>query len=602
VPVIIGFIGVIPFHIPLIASIIGYILFGFEVYGGMISGFKRKKIFTEFTLMCVATIGAFAIGEFADAAAVMYLYSLGETISSGAYARSKASISQLIEITPDRANLVNGVQTDSVDPDEVRAGDIILVRAGERIPLDGVVVSGGGSADTSSVTGESKPLELYDGVACPSGALLNDGSVHIRVTSEYHNSVAFRLKQAVAQASKKKSVAEKKITRFAAVFTPMAFCVAICVFTVGAIVTHNVNDWLRAAIMVLVVSCPCSLVLSVPLTYFAGIGNAAKRGIVFRGGEVMDRVAALNCIALDKTGTITEAGLSFDRAVILSDVSNEEFLKLSASVLVHSPHAAAISFCQHHGAREDVCVENVQIISGRGVVCTVDGKTVFYGNARLMRENGIDAPDSAVTAIYGARDGALLGRLEFSSHLKSGMKDTVKQMRDNGVDRITVISGDAELSVKQACDEAGIEEYFSGLAPDEKLSTLENIVNEQKEKSGYVAYCGDGLNDSAVIAAADVGIAMGGCGSALTVESADVVLMDDKPEKINTAIRIARRTSKVANSNIALSLGIKVGVLIAGVVLAYLKVEVPIELAIVADVGAAVIAVLNSLRASRGDA
>ncbi len=600
IPVIIGFLGFIPFYIPLIAAIVGYILFGFEVWRGMISGIAKKKIFTEFTLMCVATVGAFAIGEYADAAAVMYLYSLGETISSGAYARSKKSISELIEVTPEHANLCLDGRVERVEPDDVRVGDIILVRAGERVPLDGVVISGGGSADTSSVTGEAKPLELYEGVDCPSGALLFEGSVELRVIREYHNSVVYRLTEAVKEASKKKSRAEKKIARFAAVFTPIAFLVAAAVFAIGALITKDVAEWLRAAIMVLVVSCPCSLVLSVPLTYFAGLGNAAKKGIVFRGGEVMDSIARVGIVAFDKTGTITEASLGYDGATLENGVDEQEFLKLSYAVLTHSPHAAAISFCSSVEYNSDIEIDGVRIISGRGVVCQANGKMALFGNARLMRENGLDVPDSSTTAIYGALDGKLLGRLEFSSRLKKGIENTVRDMRKLGVRRIAVISGDAESSVRYACEQAGIGEFYSNLAPDQKLSVFEKIASE-KQKGECVAFCGDGLNDSATIAAADVGIAMGGCGSALTVENADVVLMDDDPERINTAIRIARRTSRVATSNIVLSLGIKIAVLLAGIALAYFKTDVPIELAIVADVGAAVVAVLNALRAAKGE-
>ncbi len=595
------FMSFIPFYIPLMAAIAAYLLFGIEVYKEMLSGFAKKKIFTEFTLMCVATVGAFAIGEYADAAALMYLYSLGETISGSAYASSKRNISALMEITPEYAYVLRGTEAVKVTPEEVGVGELILVRAGERVALDGIVYEGGGGADTSSVTGESKPLELYEGVECPSGAILSDGSVTLRVTKEYQSSVVFRMRRAVEEAGKRRSAAEKKITRFAAVFTPIAFCVAVLTFALGALATGNVTEWLKSGIMVLVVACPCSLVLSVPLTYFAGLGNAARRGIVFRGGEIMDRTAKITCVVLDKTGTITEHSLSYDGATIHSDMEREEFEALARAVLIHSPHAAAVSFCKAVTQGDAMHVEKVENISGRGVTCEIDGKRVLFGNARLMRENGIEAQESKTTAIYGACDGRLLGRLDFSSHLKEGTKETVKRMRSLGVERIAVISGDTPEAVKMACEAAGIDEYYSSCAPDEKLCRLEEIMaGESKRRGGScVAFCGDGLNDSAVIAASDVGIAMGGCGSALTVESADVVLMDDSPEKINTAIAVARKTSRVANANIALSLGIKIGVVAAGAVLAYLRINVPIELAIVADVGAAVIAVLNSLRAAK---
>lgn len=599
VPVIIGFMSFIPYRIPLIASIVGYVIFGFSVFRGMIKGFARKKIFTEFTLMCVATVGAFAIGECADAAAVMYLYSLGETISDGAYSRSKRSISELIEITPEYANVLRGGETVRVSPEDVRVGEQIIVRSGERVPLDGVVLSGGGNADASSVTGEERPMELYCGVEIISGSLLTDGSVTVTVTKEYESSVVARLRRAVEEAGKRKSASEKKISRFAAVFTPIAFAVSALIFAVGALVTGDIITWLRAAITVLVVSCPCSLVLSVPLAYFAGMGSAASRGIIFRGGEVMDRAARLSAVAFDKTGTLTDASMSYDGVTVCSDVSETEFLTLARSALIHSPHVAAIAFCNSAVSVATVEAHDVKNIGGRGIVCTLNGKKAVFGNVRLMEENGIYAEPCDKTCIWGAYDGKLLGRLEFSSHVKAGAKRAADSLHALGVKRIAVISGDAENAVAKLCREVGIEEYYSSVAPDEKLSIFEKIKGEQSEKGRYCAYCGDGLNDSAVIAAADVGIAMGGCGSALTVDSADIVLMDDTPEKLCEAIKISRRTSRVANSNIALSLGIKIGVLAASVILALMSIDAPIELAIVADVGAAVLAVLNSLRAAK---
>lgn len=599
IPVIFGFMDFIPFYIPLISAVVAYAAFGIEAYVGMIKGFAKRKIFTEFTLMCVATLGAFAIGEYADAAALMYLYSLGETISSSAYSKSKKNISQLIEINPEKVTVRRDEQLFIVAPHDVEMGETVIVRVGERIPLDGKVISGGGYADTSSVTGESAPQSLYEGVECISGSMLIDGAVEIEVTSVYENSVVSRLQKAVEEATKKKSSAEKKISRFAAVFTPIAFVVAVGVFTLGALITKNISDWAKAAIMVLVVSCPCSLVLSVPLTYFAGVGRAAWSGIVFRGGEVMDRTAKLSTVVFDKTGTITQSQMSFDGVRVYGKITEEQFLSLAKSVLIHSPHTAAVSFCRECNISSYENVYDVQNIGGRGIICRLDNSQIIFGNSKLMEENGIRVEICENTCIYGARDGILLGRLDFSSRLKDGVKDTVKKLHTLGVGRIAVVSGDVESVVKNTCESVGIGEYYSSRTPEGKFETFSQIVEEQKNIKGYTAFCGDGLNDSAVIAAADVGIAMGGCGSALTVESADVVLMDDDPTKIVTAIKLSRRTEKVANTNIVLSLGIKIGVLMTGVVLACFKMDIPMELAIVADVGAAVITVLNSLRAGK---
>lgn len=603
IPVLVGFLSFLPLPVRLFASLAGYALFGFDVWKSMISAFRKKKIFTEFTLMCTATVCAFAIGSFEDAAAVMYLYSLGEMISDSAYAHSKRNLSELLEIAPEFARVWRDGTFVQVAPQEVRSGDLILVLAGEKVPLDGQVTEGGGSADTSSVTGESKPLDLYEGVLCPSGSVLKDGSVKIRVNADYENSVVARLGRAVEEATARKSAAEKRIGRFASVFTPLAFAVALGVFLIGFACTKDPVAWLKAAAVVLVVSCPCSLVLSVPLTYFAGIGAAASCGIIFRGGEVMDRMGRLDTVCFDKTGTLTESNLSFDGAEVYGTTDLESFLSLAQDVLAYSPHAAAVSFCRSRNG--EVCheVSEAENLGGRGIVCRVDGKEAFFGNAALMREKGIALEDSPETAIFGAWDGVLLGKLKFSSHLKKDGAEAIAVLKQCGVRRIAVLSGDGAHSVGEACRQAGITEYYGNLTPDQKARRFAQITEEQKQENrhSFTAYCGDGLNDSAVLAGSDVGIAMGGCGSALTVSVADVVLMDDQPMKVCEAIRISRRTARIATQNIALSLGIKVAVFAAGVILTLTTESgMPMELAIVADVGAAVLAVLNALRASHG--
>ncbi len=602
IPIILGFCGFLPLPLRWAASIVAYLWFGAEVWLAMLRGFRNKQIFTEFTLMCVASAGALAIGEFADAAAVMYLYSLGESLSSHAYSRSKHRISELLELTPDYATVLRDGAPQRVTPQSVAAGESILIVAGERVPLDGIVISGGGLADTSSVTGEAKPRELYEGVSCPSGSVLTDGSVTLRVTAVYEDSVVAKLAQAVRDAGERKSVSEKKIRRFAALFTPIAFGVAVLTALVGTIVTGEFLPWLRMALTVLVISCPCSLVLSVPLTYFAGIGAGASCGIVLRGGEVMDSMSRLRAIAFDKTGTLSEVGLQFDGAEVYGELSESEFLSLSYAVLLHSPHAAAISFCHTHGQMGEHTVTEVENRSGRGIVCVADGKQALFGNAALMREYGIDVADSPTTAIFGAWDGTLVGVLRFSSPLKEGAAEAVRELKALGVERIAVLSGDGEESVKNACCEAAIGEYYATLTPAEKAERFEEICREERQKNRHatVAFCGDGLNDSAVIASADVGVAMGGCGSALTVSAADVVLMEDDPRRLAEAIRLSRRTSRIAGQNIALSLGLKLGILLAGIVVsAQTGTPIPMGLAVIADVGATLLTVLNAMRAAK---
>ncbi len=600
-PILMAFLPMLSPLFRIASAALGYLLFGFEVWRGMLRGFLKKKLFTEFTLMCVATVCAFAIGEYADGAAVMYLYSLGETLSGMAYSRSKRNLSELFEITPEYASVQRGEGFARVHPKEVLAGEVILVLAGERVPLDGRVIEGGGSADASSITGESKPLELYEGVICPSGAILRDGSVQLCVLADYENSVVFRLAEAVEQASAKRSAAEKRITRFAGIFTPLAFAVAALVWLIGWALSGELIPWLRAAAMVLVVSCPCSLVLSVPLTYFAGAGSAAKQGMVFRGGEVMDRLSRVGAVCFDKTGTLTEASLSFDGVELYGETDRQAFLSLAHDVLTYSPHPAARSFVEAVSLDPVHTVEQAENLGGRGVICLCDGKRTYFGNAALMREQGIAVEDSKTTAIFGGREGVLLGKLNFSSHLKAGVPQLVGELRQTGVTRIAVLSGDGAEAVAESCRLCGIEEYSAGMSPDQKAARFAQIADEQRQDRArpYTAYCGDGLNDSAVIAGADVGIAMGGCGSALTVSSADLCLMDDQPVRIVEAIRLAKRTARIATQNIALSLGIKLAVLLFGVLLALLGRSVPMGLAVVADVGAALLAVLNALRAAK---
>ena len=601
-PIICAFISPIPLPIRIILASVGYLIFGFSVWKGMISGFRKKKIFTEFTLMCVASVGAFAIGEYADGAAVMYLYSLGEMLSDRAYARSKKNISSLLEITPEYATVMRGGEGSRVDPCDVVEGEILLVVAGERVPIDGVVIEGGADADTSSVTGESTPLALYDGVFCPSGSVLSNGAVKLRTVANYENSVVSRLAKAVKEASGRKAETEKKRGNFARVFTPIAFGVALLTFIIGAAVTRDVITWLRAALVILVVSCPCSLVLSVPLTYFAGIGAAASKGIVFKGGAVMDSVKRLKGIAFDKTGTLTRSELELVGVQTFTDLDVEGIKVLASQVLPYSPHAAARSFCRIYPPMgEKLVIESVENIGGRGLICFVDGKKALFGNGTLMRESGIDAPDSAETAIYVALDNVLVGKLNFSAELKNGVIDSVAELGVLGVDRVALISGDGEVAVEKIAKKARINEYYHSVPPHEKARIYEDFSNRVKSefKNGSVAYCGDGLNDSAVIAMADVGIAMGECGAALTVDSADVILMDDDPVSICEAIKISRRTSAIATQNIIISLGIKIAVLIAGLIVSSLGGQIPMEIAIVADVGACIVAVMNALRASK---
>jgi len=593
-----AFIPMIPLPIRLICAGLVYVAFGISVWKEMIEGFAHKKIFTEFTLMCAASVGAVALGEYADAAAVMYLYALGETISGLANGRARKNIAELIAITPESVTVLDGGVARVCDPAAVEVGTIILVRAGERIPLDGVVHAGFGTADTSSVTGEQLPAELAVGERCLSGSVLLSGSLEIKVTHGYENSVASQLKAAVEEASERKAVTEKRITRVASVITPAAFVIGLLIFAVGALVTGQPAEWFRRGLVVLVCSCPCSLILSIPLTYFAGIGSAAGRGIVFRGGEVVDGVAKLGTVLFDKTGTLTEAELQFDCLVPAHDVAllEEDIHRIAYTVLMHSPHVAAQAYCAaKRGKVESSEANEIENIPGKGICACVDGHAVRCGSVRMLNEAGVTVDETSKTAIYLALEDRYLGRLEFSSRIKVGAAEAVADLRACGVERMAILSGDARATVDEVAEAVGIEERYAGVLPAEKLEIFEKVYREQKAKSrAAVAFCGDGLNDSAVIAASDVGIAMGLGGAAVTVEAADVILMDDSPDKLPTAVRLARRIVRIANQNIAISLGLKIGIAIVGV-----AILPSMELALVADVGAAVITVLNAMRAGK---
>jgi len=599
-PLVLAFLPMLPTALRVVCAVGVYLAFGVEVITEMLRGFAKKRIFTEFTLMVAATVGAFALGEYADAAAVMYLYSLGETVSGSACRRSKRNIEALLSLTPQQVTVLRDGVAVSMPPEEVEQDALILINAGESVALDGVVTEGQAEADTSSVTGEALPKDLYEGVSCPSGSVLLSGSVVLCVTAPYQQSTAYQMQQAVAEASRRRSRLESRISRFASRFTPLAFAVAALVFAVGVCLTHEVRVWLRAALVLLVVSCPCSLVLSVPLTYFAGLGAATAKGMIFRGGEVMDAVAHMSCLVFDKTGTLTVGSLQYDGAVTCGAIPTAELEALAHDVLLHSPHAAAKAFCVSRTREVTHTVKQAQNIGGRGILAEVDGRPAVLGNAAFLCEQGIETVGGERTEIWCAYDGMLWGKLCFSAPVKSGAKEAVQSLVRSGVSRMAVVSGDVTASVACVAESVGISEYYGQQTPKEKLDKIDVIMDEerQKRRGAVIAFCGDGLNDSAAIAAADVGIAMGQSGSALTVQSADLVLMDDDLQKLVSAQQLSRRVGRIALSNIVLSLGIKLAVVIACVVIGgAFGMTVPMELAIIADVGAALLTVLNALRA-----
>ena len=590
-----GELGQIPFWLSVVCAISVYLFFGKDVWIGACRGVAERRFFTEFALMCMASVGALALGEFADAAAVVYLYSLGEIISDEMYSRSVKSISELIEITEERATVLSDGRNVSLLVEEVKVGDIVSLRVGDRISFDGEVVRGEGFADTSAVTGESVPRELKKGDVCLSGSLLISGAILMSVGAKYEDSTASKLERAVERASKQKARREKKITSLAAFLTPLGFCAALAVFAVTLLAGGGWNHSLRSALVVLVASCPCALVLSVPLAYFSGIGYAANRGIVFKNGQTIDNVAKLETIVFDKTGTLTSSLPEFVGVVLPNNapLTQKQLLDVSKVALIASPHPSAKAFCKKYSAAVVYNATDVKNIGGRGIVCKIDGKRVALGNRALMREIGVETTAIPNSAIYVAVEKTFCGALLFDIKPKENALSEISELRANGINRVAVMSGDNEKSVKSAVDEIGVSEYYSELKPDEKLVRFEYIYKEEKKRNpdADVAFCGDGLNDSAVIARADVGIAMGS-GSDLTVESADVVVVDDNLKRLNEMMGISKGTVKVVNQNIFMALGVKLCIVLVGM-LGYPSVE----LAIAADVGTAVLCVLNAARA-----
>lgn len=597
---IFAFLGEFDFlnkYVSIACSAVVYVFFAKDVWVGAVKNIKEKKFFTEFTLMCIATLGAIALGEFADAATVIYLYSLGELISDKAYDRSKKNISDLIDITEESVTVISGNKTMTIPATEAEIGDVITVRVGDKIALDGVVVEGNGFADTSSITGESVPRELTVGNECLAGFTLLSGALCVRVTEKYENSTAGKLKAAVERAAAQKAVREKKITRFASVFTPIAFGVAVAVLLILWLFGRDLKDAFRSSLVVLVASCPCSLVLSVPLAYFSGIGCGAKQGIVFRSGQTLDNVAELGTVVFDKTGTLTSATPVFSD-VMLNDalpVTKSQLLDMAKSALLKSPHASARAFCEKYTEKVSYPVNNVKNIGGRGLTCDINGKHAALGNKKLMNEINVDVPDVEKSVIYVSLDGVYCGALTFDTELKKNALSHISSLRREGIKRIAVMSGDNEAAVKNIADKISVTEFYSELKPDEKLAKLEYIYNEEKKTNPKhtVGFCGDGLNDSAAIMRADVGIAMGS-GSSLTVENADVIVTDDDLSKLGKMMSIAKETVAVVNQNIAISLGVKIAVVLLSII-GYPS----LELAVVADVGTAVITVLNAMRVGK---
>lgn len=570
-----------------------YIIAGGEILWKAIKNILRGEIFDENFLMGIATLGAMAIGEYPEAVMVMILYRIGEYFQELAIKKSRKSITDLMDIRPDHANVEKDNEIITKSPDKVKINEIIIVKAGEKIPLDGEVIEGKAIIDTSALTGESIPREVTPGSTVLSGCINTNGLIKVRVTKEFTDSTASKILELVEHASSKKAKAENFITKFAHYYTPAVVFGALLLATIPSLLTGvEFNIWIERALTFLVISCPCALVISVPLSFFAGIGCASKFGILIKGSSYLELLSRPDSIVFDKTGTLTKGNFKVVKINPEPEITQDELLELTAKAEDFSNHPIAISIKNAYG-KEINPSEITDIIeeAGNGVSAYVNGMKILAGNANLMEKYNINFKQSNEngTIIYTAKNNKFIGSIVISDEIKPESKDAVKELKKL-VNNIVMLTGDSAKTARYVADELGIEKYYSGLLPADKVAKVEEII-QTKEKNKNVIFTGDGINDAPVLARADIGIAMGGLGSDAAIEASDVVIMDDKPTKIPTAVNIAQKTMYIVRQNIIFAIGVKVLFLILGAFG-----HMTMWGAVFADVGVTLLAVLNSLR------
>ncbi len=579
------------------AFLIPYGLIGWDILWKAVRNISRGQVFDENFLMSLATVGAFFIGEYPEAVAVMLFYQVGELFQSYAVGRSRRSIAALMDIRPDWANLEQDGQVNQVDPEEVAVGQTIVIRSGERIPLDGVILSGNSSLDTAALTGESVPREVAPGDAVISGCVNGGGLLRVQVTRPYGESTVARILDLVENASSKKARAEHFITRFARYYTPAVVIAAAALALIPPLALGGGwSGWVHRALIFLVISCPCALVISVPLSFFGGIGGASRQGILVKGGNYLEALAKTQVMVFDKTGTLTQGTFQVTEVRPASGVERDRLLELAALAEGGSNHPIAQSLqAAWGGAFDRERVAKFQEIPGMGVTATVDGATVWAGNPRLMAQAGAALPpdgrdSQGGTVVHLAVENRYQGSILISDCLKPDASEAIRLLKSRGI-RTVMLTGDSKGAGEAAAAQLGIDEVHTQLLPEDKVRIVERLL-EEKPAGSTLAFVGDGVNDAPVLSRADVGIAMGGLGSDAAIEAADVVLMDDQPRKVADAMDIARRTLKIVRQNVIFALGVKALVLLLGAWGAANLWE-----AVFADVGVSVIAILNASRA-----
>ena len=583
----------------LLLFLVPYLVVGWDTLKEAAEGLLHGEALSEDFLMSVATIGALCIGflpgaqtQFPEAVFVMLFFQLGEWFEEKAEGNSRRSIAHLMDIRPDSAHVERGEELLTVHPEEVESGEVIVIQPGEKVPMDGVVLEGRSSLDTVALTGESVPRSIQEGDEILSGCVNQSGVLRVKTTKAFGESTASKILDLVENAASRKSRSESFITRFARIYTPVVVALAVLVAVVPGFITGEWATWIYRGLLFLVVSCPCALVISVPLTFFGGLGGASRKGILIKGSNLMDKLAGLQTVVFDKTGTLTE-GVFEVTAVHPEVIDQKELLHLAAHVERHSTHPIAVALRNAYPQEQDSCtIGDVEETAGHGIIASVNGKKVAVGNAKLMEKVGAAwrPCHHEGTLIHVAIDGVYAGHIVISDRIKADAAPALKALKAVGIRKTVMLTGDQESVAAAVAKQLHVDQFHAQLLPADKVSQVERLLPE-----GPLAFVGDGINDAPVLTRADVGIAMGALGSDAAIEAADVVLMDDKPSKIAAAVRIARRTLRIARENIWLAVGIKVAVLI----LATLGLAT-MWMAVFADVGVTVLAVLNAMRTLKG--
>lgn len=577
--------------------LLSYFLVGWPILQKAVKNLFYGQVFDENFLMAIATVGAFALGEYSEGVAVMLFYQIGEFFQNYAVNKSRKSISGLMDIRPDYANLTKGKKVERVAPEEVKPGDVIMVTSGEKIPLDGEVVRGNSLVDTSAITGEAVPREVSVGDDVVSGCVNLSGVLYIKVSREFGQSTVAKILDLVENASSKKAPVEQFITKFARYYTPAVVISAVLIAAVPPLLGSSIGfgGWIYRALTFLVISCPCALVISVPLSFFGGIGAASRNGILVKGSNYLQALAEAGIAVFDKTGTLTR-GVFEVAEICAQECSDDELLFWAASAGSFSNHPVSVSIRRAWNRRlEADKISDFEELSGRGVRAKVEGITVAVGNKRLMAEEKTAVPEvsGGGTVVFVARGGRCAGWIRIADELKADSAAAIAELKQLGIKKTVMLSGDRKASAEETAEKIGIDEVFAELLPAQKVEAVECLL-AQKPGNEKLIYTGDGINDAPVLARADIGIAMGGVGSDAAVEAADIVIMTDEPSKIPQAVKISKQTQKIVKQNIVFALGIKFGVLALGVVGMATMWE-----AVFADVGVSVLAILNSLRTLR---